>query len=52
MTFLTGFSFLGQGQNTAQAFITLKDWAERGPSDSAEQIVADVNRTFAPFRDA
>src|SRR5215467_7647972 len=27
VTFLTGFSFLGQGQNTAQAFITLKDWS-------------------------
>jgi multidrug efflux pump len=30
VTFLTGFSFLGQGVNTAQAFITLKDWSERG----------------------
>ena len=29
VTFLTGFSFLGQGINTAQAFITLKDWSER-----------------------
>ena len=29
VTFLTGYSFLGQGQNTAQAFITLKDWSER-----------------------
>ena len=33
VTFLTGFSFLGQGQNTAQAFVTLKDWSERGPND-------------------
>ncbi len=31
VTFLTGYSFLGQGMNTAQAFITLKDWSERGP---------------------
>ena len=31
VTFLTGFSFLGQGKNTAQAFVTLKDWSERGP---------------------
>ena len=31
VTFLTGFSFLGQGQNTAQAFITLKDWSEARP---------------------
>ncbi len=51
ITFLTGFSFLGQGQNTAQAFITLKDWSERGAADSAERIVADINSTFATFRD-
>ena len=44
VTFLTGFSFLGQGVNTAQAFITLKDWSERGPKDSAAAIVADINR--------
>ena len=43
VTFLTGFSFLGQGVNTAQAFITLKNWSERGPNDSAEKIVADTN---------
>src|SRR6201991_2603764 len=41
-TFLTGYSFLGQGTNTAQAFVTLKDWSERGDKDSAEQVVADV----------
>ena len=35
VTFLTGFSFSGQGMNTAQAFITLKDWSERGPKESA-----------------
>ena len=33
VTFLTGFSFSGQGMNTAQAFITLKDWSERGPKE-------------------
>ena len=52
VTFLTGFSFLGQGQNTAQAFVTLKDWSERSDNDSAGQIVAGINRSFAPFRDA
>ncbi len=52
VTFLTGFSFLGQGQNTAQAFITLKDWSERAPNDTAERIVADVNREFKSFREA
>ena len=51
VTFLTGFSFLGQGQNTAQAFITLEDWSKRGAADSAEHIVADINRAFAPLRD-
>jgi multidrug efflux pump len=52
VTFLTGFSFLGQGQNAAQAFITLKDWSERGPGDSAEAIVADVNKSLASVSDA
>jgi multidrug efflux pump len=51
VTFLTGYSFLGQGQNTAQAFITLQDWSERPRPDSAGAIVADINRTFAPLRD-
>src|SRR6516165_10980430 len=52
VTFLTGFSFLGQGINTAQAFITLKDWSERSSSDSASAIVADINRDLASVRDA
>jgi len=52
VTFLTGFSFLGQGINTAQAFITLKDWSERGPEDSAATIVKDVNAHMAGVRDA
>jgi multidrug efflux pump len=46
VTFLTGFSFPGQGQNAAQAFITLKDWSERGTGDSAEAIVADINKSL------
>ncbi|EKS33113.1 efflux RND transporter permease subunit [Afipia clevelandensis] len=52
VTFLTGFSFLGQGQNTAQAFVTLKDWSERGPNDSAAAIVADVNNSLKSIKDA
>jgi multidrug efflux pump len=52
VTFLTGFSFLGQGMNTAQAFITLKDWSERGPGESAANIVRDINRDLASIRDA
>ncbi|MDO9564933.1 MAG: efflux RND transporter permease subunit, partial [Bradyrhizobium sp.] len=52
VTFLTGFSFLGQGINTAQAFITLKDWSERPAKDSAAAIVSDINRDLASIRDA
>ncbi|WP_407176898.1 multidrug efflux RND transporter permease subunit [Bradyrhizobium sp. STM 3562] len=52
VTFLTGFSFSGQGMNTAQAFISLKDWSERPEKDSAAAIVADINRDLASVRDA
>jgi multidrug efflux pump len=52
VTFLSGFSFSGQGMNTAQAFITLKDWSERLPRDAAAAIVADVNRDLTSIRDA
>jgi multidrug efflux pump len=52
VTFLTGFSFSGQGINTAQAFITLKDWSERSKKDSAAAIVADINSDLASIRDA
>jgi multidrug efflux pump len=52
VTFLTGFSFLGQGINTAQAFITLKDWSERPAKDSAAAIVADINKELSSIRDA
>ena len=52
VTFLTGFSFLGQGMNSAQAFITLKDWSERGPNDSAAKIVSDTNKALESVSDA
>jgi multidrug efflux pump len=52
VTFLTGFSFAGQGMNTAQAFISLKDWSERTGRDSAAAIVADINRELSSIRDA
>jgi len=53
VTFLVGFSFLGQGLNTAQAFITLKHWSERGGKDSAESIVDEVNEKLGrTIRDA
>jgi multidrug efflux pump subunit AcrB len=35
MVGVLGFSFSGQGQNAALAFVTLKDWSERtGPAAS------------------
>ncbi|MFX5562592.1 efflux RND transporter permease subunit, partial [Acinetobacter baumannii] len=52
VVFLTGFSFLGQGLNTAQAFISLKDWSERSDKESAAQIVDDINKDLAKIRDA
>jgi multidrug efflux pump len=52
VTFLTGYSYSGQGINTAQAFITLKDWSERGPKDAAAAIVEDINRDLSSIRDA
>ena len=52
VTFLTGFSYSGQGINTAQAFITLKDWSERGPKESAAALVADINKDLLSIRDA
>jgi multidrug efflux pump len=52
VTFLTGFSFLGQGQNTAQAFVTLKDWSLRPRDESAEALVLQTNRDLASIRDA
>ena len=39
---IQGFSFSGGGQNAALAFITLKDWSERGPQDSAQAIAGRI----------
>ncbi|MDH7797130.1 MULTISPECIES: multidrug efflux RND transporter permease subunit [unclassified Beijerinckia] len=52
VTFLTGFSFLGQGMNTAQAFITLKDWSQRDKDQSAEALVSRINRDLGSIKDA
>ncbi|MGI4861321.1 MAG: efflux RND transporter permease subunit [Janthinobacterium lividum] len=48
-----GFSFSGQGQNTAMFFVGLKDWSVRRRKD--QQVSAILNRAnahFASFRDA
>ena len=40
MVSVLGFSFSGQGQNAALAFVTLKDWSERADESSSAQALA------------
>ena len=50
---VAGFNFSGTGQNTAMAFIRLKDWAERPrPEQSAEAVVGRANAALFPTREA
>ncbi|WP_257165465.1 efflux RND transporter permease subunit [Bradyrhizobium sp. SRS-191] len=51
VSFISGFSFYGQGSNTAQAFVTLKDWSERGRNESADALIARLNPELAKIRD-
>ena len=52
VTFIIGYSFFGQGAMTAQAFVTLKDWSERGADESAEALIDRTNVALAKIRDA
>ncbi|TKC88322.1 efflux RND transporter permease subunit [Trinickia terrae] len=52
MITVNGFSFNGQGQNNALAFVALKDWSRRGARDSAAAITARANQHFGKSRDA
>ncbi len=48
-----GFNFSGTGQNTASAFISLKDWKERpGPDMSSDAIVNRANQVFFQIKEA
>ncbi|NVK74486.1 MAG: efflux RND transporter permease subunit [Oceanospirillaceae bacterium] len=50
---ISGFNFMGSGQNAGLAFIALKDWSERvGPANSASAIVRRSYGAFAGIRDA
>jgi len=50
---VAGFSFSGQGQNAGLAFVTLKDWSERGGAGhSAEAVAARTTGALWGFRDA
>ena len=53
MVSVLGFSFSGQGQNAALAFVTLKDWSERpGPGSSAQALAGRSFGALSGVRDA
>ncbi len=53
MVSVLGFSFSGQGQNAALAFVTLKDWSERTePGSSAAGLAGRAFGALAGIRDA
>ena len=53
MVGVLGFSFSGQGQNAALAFVTLKDWSERsGPQSSAQALAGRAFGALMGIRDA
>lgn len=49
---INGFSFAGSGENAALAFITLKDWSERGAENTAQAIASKLNGGFQVVKDA
>ncbi len=53
MVGVLGFSFSGQGQNAALAFVTLTDWAKRaGPGSSADAVAGRAFGALSGIRDA
>ena len=53
MVGVLGFSFSGQGQNAALAFVTLKDWDERaGTNNSAAALAGRAFGALSSIRDA
>jgi multidrug efflux pump len=53
MVGVLGFSFSGQGQNAALAFVTLKDWDLRtGPGQSAQALAGRAFGALSGIRDA
>ncbi len=51
-TLISGFSFSGFGDNAGLAFVTLKDWSERGEEDSAQSLAQRINGRLFQIRDA
>jgi multidrug efflux pump len=53
MVGVLGFSFSGQGQNAALAFVTLKDWDQRpDPQNSAQALAGRAFGALMGIRDA
>ncbi|HEX5130108.1 MAG TPA: efflux RND transporter permease subunit [Usitatibacter sp.] len=49
---VAGFSFAGSGQNAGLAFVSLKDWDERGPNDSVKAVAGRAMGAFSQIKDA
>ncbi|TBR10786.1 MAG: multidrug efflux RND transporter permease subunit [Rugosibacter sp.] len=50
---IIGFSFAGAGQNSALAFVTLKDWSQRSSRDSSAQtLVRKANMALFKIKQA
>ena len=50
---IVGFSFAGSGQNSALAFVTLKDWDQRSAHDSSAQVlIRKANMAFFSIKQA
>lgn len=50
---VAGFSLAGGGQNSAMAFVKLKDWSERPkPEQKAQAVAARANRTLMSWKDS
>jgi multidrug efflux pump len=52
MALIQGFSFSGGGDNAGLAFVTLDDWDDRGPENSAEALAARANGALSQIKDA
>ncbi|MCB1445198.1 MAG: multidrug efflux RND transporter permease subunit [Rhizobiaceae bacterium] len=52
MVAVLGFGFSGAGPNSAIAFVTLKDWEERGPGNTVQDIANRVNMQLFGLKDA
>jgi multidrug efflux pump len=53
MVDVAGFSFNGQGQNSALAFVHLKDWSQRhGAQHSVQQVIGRAFMALSQVKDA